>query len=157
MTDLTHLRQLMTEIGPALELTGVAEYGEQGTWALVVDADTEVWAEWDPDARLLVLSAELAVPPDDGRLELYETLLVYNHRRGRTGGVRISLSDPSGPLVLGLDIVVTGLDLARLAQVLSAFLDVHRAWREILSGGLGGAPEASEGSPDVDIGPGIKV
>ena len=158
MTELTQLRHLMTEIGTALDLSGVAEYGEEGTWALVVDAGTEVWAEWDPDSRHLMLAAEIAEPPDEGRLQLYESLLIYNHQKQRTGGVRITLPNPSAPLVLGLDVAFVDLDLARMAQVLDGFLDIQRAWREILnSGGFGNKASASQAESTLDIDPGIKV
>ena len=156
MTDLSRLQQLMSEIGPALDLAGVAEYGVDGTWALVLDADTEIWAEWDAGARCLVLTAELGVPPPEGREQLYETLLVYNHQRERTGGVRIALTEPGGPVVQSLDLAVDDLSLTRLAQVVSAYLEVLRAWREVLRGGLAGvegsAAPAPEAAPNVPPG-----
>lgn len=142
MTDLTQLSQLFAEIGPALDLNGVVEYGDQGTWAVVVDDETEVWGEWDPDAGYLVFTAELGNPPQADRQGLYETLLIYNHQRQRTGGVRMALADADGPVVQSLDLATDGLTLARLAEVLSGFVEVHRAWREIIKTGPGGADDA---------------
>lgn len=159
VTDLTRLRQLMTEIGPALGLAGVAEYGDGGVWALLADETTEVWVEWDADAGSLAFSVDVGVPAPEARAALFETLLVYNDQRARTGGVYMSLAAPDGPVVQRLTLGAADLDLAGLAGVLSAFVDISRGWRQVLAGAAAADPAAGS-APGPDLAPppgGVRV
>ena len=133
MSELAQLQKLMSEIGPVMELIGVAEYGDGDAWALIFDDDMEVWAELDSDAGSLILTAEVGVPNEDGRAELYETLLLYNHQRAETGGVRMALAEPGGPIVQSFELNTTDLVLPKVVQVLEGFVDINRGWRKIVS------------------------
>lgn len=145
----------MTEIGPALGLAGVAEYGDDGVWALLADDATEVWIEWDAGAGSLAFSVDVGVMPPDARAGLLETLLLYNDQRARTGGVYMSLSAPDGPVVQRLALSTGDLDLAGLAGVLTAFIDINRGWRQVLAGGVTSDPSPDSG-PEPPLG-GLRV
>lgn len=142
MSGKQHLQALMREIGPRLDLAEVTEFEEQGTWTLVVDDETVLFADYDGNGReVLVLSAEAGRPPEVGRLALHELMLRYNDGWRETGGVRLAL-DGDGVVVQLFDLPLPGLDLGRLEGVVTGFVGMLRGWREIVAraGGAGQEP-----------------
>ena len=67
MTGPSHVRTLMREIGPLLELDQVTEFDGEREWALVVDADMVVHADYVEADDRLMLSIELGQPPETSR------------------------------------------------------------------------------------------
>jgi hypothetical protein len=80
MAGKEHIRALMREIGPQMALAQVTEFESEGTWTLMPDEDTVLFADHDEAGGRLVLSAEVGRPIEAGRLGLYDLLLRYNNR-----------------------------------------------------------------------------
>ena len=119
----------------------VTAFDAEDLWTLVVDAETVLFLDYEQGQERLWLSGEVATPPPSERARLHETLLTYNHRWRDTGGLRMSLDGEGGAVVLSYDMPAEGLELSRLAMVLTNFLDVLRAWREGI-GRFASAPSA---------------
>lgn len=146
MSDRRHVQALMREIGPGLELQEVTEFEERGTWTLVVDDGTVLFADYDDGREGIVLSAEVALPPEAGRPALHEFMLRYNNAWRETGGVRLAL-DGEGAVVQLFDVPAAGLDLSRLQGVVAGFVGTLRAWREIVARGGARGQEDAEAAP----------
>ena len=132
MAGKQHAQALMRAIGPQLDLLEVTEFEDGKVWTLVVDETTVLFADYDDAHNRLVLSADVAQAPEAGRLQLYELLLQYNNQWSETGGLRMAL-DPGGGVVQLFELPVTDLDLVGLQTVVTRFVDVLGAWREIVS------------------------
>ena len=141
MTGKAQVRALVAEIGPLLELGEVTAFDAEDLWTLVVDGETVLFLDYEQGQERLWLSGEVATPPPSERARLHETLLTYNHRWRDTGGLRMSLDGEGGAVVLSYDMPAAGLELSRLAMVVTNFLDVLRAWREGI-GRIASAPSA---------------
>lgn len=139
---LEQIRQLMAEIGPAMDLAGVAEYGEEApSWVLLVGNELELLVDYDARGPELILSALLGQTPAQGREDFFQTLLLYNGQREQTGGVVISLLEPDGDLVQTFSLPAQGLELVRLMQVVGNFAEVWDGWRAIIQAGATTAEE----------------
>jgi hypothetical protein len=148
MTGKEQVHDLMSGIGPLLELLEVTEFDEENVWTLVVDEETVVFADYQDEGERLVLSTEVGAPPPGDRKGLYELLLTYNNQWGETGGVRLALDAPDGSVVQIYDLALAGLDLPKLQAVIGNFVDVARAWREIVARGGEGGGEPAAGPID---------
>ncbi len=153
MSVKDHMHQLMSEIGPLLELGAVIESDDGDGWILAFDEDDGALIELDEDEGRIFLSAEAGRPDNEARPQLYETLLIYNAQWSASGGVRMALDEPGGAVVQMLELPAAELDAARLSQVFAAFLEVLSGWRAIVSGRPGAAP----GLPAPASGDGIPV
>lgn len=134
---------LMDQIGPHLELTEVSKF-EDDCWTLVFDDDVAVIATFDGDWDSVTLSAEVGEPPAEGRAALCELMLSYGNLWRETGGVRLALTEPGGPVVQLFAFPVGGLTKHGLGEVLTGFVGTLRAWREAVARGV--APAAEEAS-----------
>jgi Tir chaperone protein (CesT) family len=132
MASEEHVQRLMRAIGPQLDLLEVTEFEGLGTWTLVLDEDTVLFAQLDEPGRRIVLSADVARPAEEGRLRVYELLLRYNNRWPETGGVRMALEEAAGTVVQLFDVPIADLDLSRLQGIVAGFADTLNAWREIV-------------------------
>ena len=130
MAAKAQIQALVAELGPLLELAEVMAFAAESLWTLVVDEDTVLFLDLEEEQRRLWLSAEVATPPAAERARLHDMLLAYNHRWRDTGGLRMSLDGEGGAVVLSYDMPAEGLELSRLAMVVTNFVDVLRAWRE---------------------------
>src|ERR1700742_4445483 len=91
MTPAEHLRQLLTELGPALDLEGVSEF-DSGTWVIVRDDETSVHAELNDAADVLVLTSELGTPDEEYRLATFEAALIANYAAASPFAPRLALT-----------------------------------------------------------------
>ena len=132
MAGREHVQALMREIGPQSGLLEVTEFADLDAWTLVVDEATVLFADYDDSRPRLMLSAEVGEPAETARLRLYELMLRYNDAWRETGGGRMAL-DPAGGVVLGLELSVEGLELARLRAVIGGFVEVLQGWRDIVA------------------------
>lgn len=146
MTGLEVVQQLMAEIGPRLGLSEVTEFTEDESWVLIVDDDTIVTADFDPDGSRLVFSCEVAQPPAQNRLAVYEQLLTFNHNWLDTGGLRFSLDGEAGVVVQSFDLPLDEIDIDRVEAALAMFLEQHVVWRARLLDGAGAT--ATSSAPD---------
>ncbi len=139
MTPADFLRQLLTEIGPALDLEGVSEFDER-TWVVVRDDDTSVLAELTDDGEALVLSAELGAPDDECRLATLETALIANYGVTSPFAPRLSLTGRDGALQVAKPVAVSGLTLEVLKDSLNQMFVQIDQWRNVMARG-GVSPE----------------
>jgi hypothetical protein len=143
MPDKAHVHELMTEIGPALELAEVREFEQDNLWTLVDRDGTVLFVDYEPDDQRLWISADVCVPSGN-RSKLYDLMLQYNARWQQTGGVRLALDGPEGGVVQAYDLPVSGLDLQRLQNVIRNFRDTLEEWRKIVARGVA-TPEPRDG------------
>lgn len=136
MDSFEHIRTMMSELGPMLKLAEVTEFSEEATWLLIVNEDTTLVADYDADEDRLYLSADVAAPPAEQRLEIYETLLQYNLGFRETGGMRMSLDGPGGTVVQSCDLLAHGLELDTLLTVVTNFTEKLFLWREQVRSGI---------------------
>lgn len=139
MTPAEHLRQLLTELGPALDLEGVSEF-DTGTWVIVRDDETSVHAELNEAAHVLVLSSELGTPDEECRLATYEAALIANYAATSPFAPRLALTGRSGSLQVVKSINAGGLDLEHLKSAVSELFTQVDRWRNVMARG-GVAPE----------------
>ena len=132
MLTAEQLQQLLTELGDLINMA-VEPFDDSAGWTLAVDEQTEVTVDYEPGGARLMLSAELGIPGHRDLAKLYQMLLVYNGQWQRTGGLFMSLDTPDGPIRMALAVGTAGLSTQRLAEILTAFLDIHRGWQEILA------------------------
>ena len=139
MTPAEHLRQLLTEIGPALDLDGVSEFDER-TWMIVRDDDTSVLTQLNDSGDALILSAELGVPDDECRLATFETALISNSTARSPFAPRLALTGRDGALQVLKPVGVSGLSIDNLkSEFREIFRQIDR-WRNVMARG-GVAPE----------------
>ena len=132
MSSFSQIQQLMTEIGPLLELSEVTEFTEDQSWVLVIDDETVVAADLVEEIGKLVLSAEVATPPAEKRNRTYQLLLEFNHQWPETDGLRMGLDGPGGMVVMMIELPVAGLDIQRLQTVVGNFVEQIAEWRELI-------------------------
>jgi hypothetical protein len=141
-----HLHQLMSEIGPLLDLDEVIEHAGEAVWVLALADGAVVEAEYDEAAGgRLLLSMELGEPAEAGAAELHRTLLQYNYLWRQTGGVRMALA--GRVVVQGLELAVPGLDLSTLAAALTGLHGNAALWRDLLASSAAPDPQAGTAAP----------
>jgi hypothetical protein len=141
MSFKTQAHQLMSEIGPLLDLVGVVESDDGQAWLLIVDDEDALSVELDDARGCLVIAAEVGTPGEAGRAQLYELLLAYNALWDVSGGIRMALDEPGGGVLQLLDLPAEGLDPSQLADVLARFLEIRLGWMQVVSAiGDGAAP-----------------
>jgi hypothetical protein len=139
MTPTEHLRKLLTELGPALDLDGVSEF-DGGTWMIVRDDETSVLAELNESRDAVILSAELGVPDEECRLATFETALISNSAAKSPFAPRLALTGRDGALQVLKPVGVTGLSIDRLKSELRELFGQIDQWRNVMARG-GVAPE----------------
>jgi hypothetical protein len=148
MTGPSRVRALMRDLGPLLELEQVSVFDGEREWALMVDEETIVHADYVEADDRLMLSIELGQPPEASRHRIYELLLLYNHGWPETGGVRMALESPGGTIVQLFETGAGDLDLIGLRNVVVGFVELARHWRGGIMRGI--ETEAAEGAGDFD-------
>lgn len=143
MAALEHVRTLMNEVGPVLDLAEVAELAEARSWALVTKDKTILFVELLEHEDRLWLSAEVGTPGPQDRERLYPLMLQYNMQWQQTGGARLALDGPEGAVVLACELPASDLDGPTLCTVLVNLCGMLEGWRKILAGG-GAARAAAE-------------
>lgn len=134
MAAIEHVRTLMNEVGPALDLAEVAELAE-ASWALATKDKTILYVDLMEAEDRLWLSAEVGTPGPQDRERLYPLMLQYNAQWQRTGGARLALDGPEGAVVLACELPASGLDVPKLGTVLVTLRSMLEGWRKILAGG----------------------
>ncbi|SDG76746.1 type III secretion system chaperone [Propionivibrio dicarboxylicus] len=142
MSSQQTLRDLMTEIGPLLDLAQITEFSEDASWHLVFDTDIHMDIEYDPKGERLMITGDLSELPQE-RENTCVALLRYNYLWTEHGGVRAALDGVPGRLVLMLEMPVARLEISRLCAALRNLRTVIETWRAILSGKTS-AREAAE-------------
>jgi hypothetical protein len=132
------LHNVMSEIGPLLDLAEVVEFAECGPWTLAFEDGLVLEVELDDANHRVVLSMEIGDLPPDRASALSATLLQYNLLWRETGGVRFALAGDSVAQLL--DLAVDRADLPTLAVVAKSLHANALRWQTLLSAS---APPAS--------------
>ncbi len=133
MSNAGLVRDLMSEIGPILELRGIVEINGEAKWVLDLDGEHAVVVEHAAADDRLFFTAEAGVPEPAARLVCYELLLAYNALWRQTGGVRMAVNGEDGAVLQIADVAVEGLDAAALAEVLENFFGKLGEWMDIIA------------------------
>lgn len=130
---------MLAELGPRLEVSEIAAWEGQHSWAIAVDADGEtvLTLDYDEATAKLYVTAELGPLPQDRLPYSYDFLLRYNHCWAETDGVRMALDGPGGNVVQIFDVSLHDLDSDKLGTVLRNFIDLTRTMRAMVRNGFG--------------------
>lgn len=130
------IEQLLSELGPLLELDAVVAYENLDSWGLIIDEDRTVTVEADFVGRKLILSTALPAPPAKRRADTYEMLLIFNAHWEESGGLQIGLEEPGGKLSLSYHQALPGLDIDELEAIIKSFVVQADLWADITAKGL---------------------
>ena len=138
------VQQIMSEVGPLLEIDEIQEAEDGLAWLLAIEEGFAVLAELDEENERLILSAEIGAPQEAKRTRLYEMLLVYNAQWTQTGGIRMVLDEPGGQVVQMFDLAASNLEVSRLARILVNFVEIGLGWRQIVTESSGQPSESAD-------------
>lgn len=158
MSDTQLVHEVMSQIGPILDLAEVNESTEIPVWTLVWDDGTLVLAEYDEETRRITLSADVGAVPETGFMEFASMLLQYNGLRQQTGG--ISMGTTEGRVLQMYDMSVTDLEVTALAGILASFVEKAISWEAVVANAASGmvaSPNGPPGEADMLISAGIRV
>jgi hypothetical protein len=133
MSSWQAVHDLMTRVGPVLDLQQVTEFAEDQAWRLVFDASTGVDVDYDGRGDRLVLTATVAAVEAHAQAKSFEALLRYNYLWTQHGGVRAALDGAPGNVVLMIEVPAAGLDVSKLCTILQGFRAVVEGWRGVLA------------------------
>ena len=95
--------------------------------------DIEVDIEFDADSDLVMLSADLGIPPTERRADIYELLMAYALLWRETGGLRAGFSPTDRTLSLMGDFGAGGLTSELLASIVARFSETVAVWRHAVA------------------------
>lgn len=128
MNELLRLTETITETGGLDDAIALILQKGDDVWQVDYE-DVAIELEFHEATGRLVLSAELGVPPQERRLEVFEALLSYAMLWRETGCIRVGLGGSDGPLALMADLAADELLPATLAVALADFAAKVRVWR----------------------------
>lgn len=133
MSNIAHIDDLMTQIGPLVEQIEVVQRHDETRWSITFDEETIVLVDYLDEARKLTFVIEIGPAEEEMKHSVYEFMLGYNYLYADTGGVRMAIDGPAGNVVQLFDLFETDLDINTLITVLENL--VAKAWhrREMLS------------------------
>ena len=136
MTSVEQIAELFAELGPqAPEIVSVSQDGQADAWAVELDDGMIVEAALDGERGVLSFSSNLGRPNDDVRTDVYQSLLLYNSLRDRTGGVTMSLAEPSGDVVQSYDLDLRDLTAVTLHNLVLNLAAKARLWQNVVASG----------------------
>lgn len=103
------------------------------SWSFAFEDDDLVIVDYAPQDGRVVFTAVLPAPEESRRAEVYELLLQYNAIWQETGGVRMAIEGPGGPVLQIFDMPAHGIRGDDVADVLSGFLRKLPAWSALIS------------------------
>jgi hypothetical protein len=143
MDDREKLALIMQEVGPRDDGIEDVRRVADDRWIVRFPA-ADIDAEFDPARKRLTLSSPIGTPPEDARLHVYETLMIYSRLAQATGGVYMALEGPGGQAVQMIDLACATLSTEELAVVLHNLAERTVIWRGFVEGRDENAPPAAE-------------
>ena len=132
MTDAGQIQAMIANLGPLDEAIMAIVQTEDNRWTIQFEhADVDIEADLAQDR--LALTCVIGQPPEERRLAIYETLLVYSMLRGETGGIGMGLSSPGGDAVQMLDLPASTTTAQQLATVIRNLADRSLVWRAMFT------------------------
>ncbi|MDC9822999.1 type III secretion system chaperone [Devosia sp. ZB163] len=139
-----HLKRLIGEIGPALDLEAVLQVAEGREWELVLAEGLSLRLEYEPSDDRLTLTGDIAPLGPSPSPDLLIQMLQYNSASTQTGGVRLALdADLTAQQIY--DTPAAGLALSDLKTIVLGLADKIVAWQ----GALAGDPKPAPGEAPV--------
>ena len=153
--DTNTIDRIMGEIGPLVKARDVSSYSGDGPDIWVIDFEDEPACQIEPvgDAGRHTLSGSVAAVPQEGRLELFQTLLLYNDQVETTGGVRMAIDAPDGDVLICVDLDPQDIEPQALTEAIAGFRAMRRTWKGVIEGWTaeGGDPPAPGGAPGIRV------
>ncbi len=148
------LADLMAELGERMEI-GAFELDFDGGTQIVLDDETVIDIEPDPDGGGFHFYARIGPMPQRGREPVMAALLAANRLGQDTGAAALALDRDLDEIVLCRMLDEEGLSFDQFEAALTEFAAVHGAWAERLSdGAIGTRPDVSD-DPAIESGRGI--
>lgn len=126
-------------------------FNDEGVCAIVIDGDSVVRFEGEPQGTRLRISATVGHLPDPRNAHALRVLLQANFQGQGTGDAALSLDHVSDEVVLGCGVKVDELGPRGLAPTLEAFATQLAYWRDNL------LRLTSEPSTGLDQAPGLRA
>lgn len=130
--SVTHVVQ---SLGPTTDQVREVSFNdEDGSWAVVMDDESEVLVEWDDAPSRLLLSSLLGAAPHGREPLLYTSALAYSGAGMSHGGVTVGLGGAGGELMLMLQLSADALLLQDLQKALLHFHATTLEWTRFVAG-----------------------
>lgn len=130
MPDAKLVHDVMSQIGPLLDLAEVQEHKEMPLWTLEWDDGTEVLAEFDEEDGRLMLVADVGAMPETDAVKYAMILLQFNGLWHQSGGMRMGVNE--GRILQMYDLFASDLELSAFSLLLTQFAEKAAAWTKIL-------------------------
>ena len=147
------ISDMLTKLGPELEVDEIAAYEESKTWAIASsDSGWEavVLLHYDEASKKLFISGDCGPAPEDKLLSTYEFLLKYNLACIDTGGARFALDGPGGDVSLIFDVPLCGLEAELLGVAIGNFINLLRTMQAMVLCGFEGEDSQRSGRLETD-------
>ncbi len=132
--DAQRLRLLMTELGPqAPHIDAIVERQGGSAWAIAMDDEALVEAEFDAAHQRLSLWHDLPAPPAEARMEVLETLLSFNLLDQGEHPLRMAMDRSDSSVVLLCDVSTADLSLHQLQAALGILVHEGARWRAAIT------------------------
>jgi hypothetical protein len=146
MADARFVSDLLAQVHKDVKFHQVVEHPEDAAWTVMIDEHTEVHLEHDEASAKLYFFCELGTPPEKSRLAAYRFFLQYNYQVHQTGGGRIAMCEPDGPVSMIFDLTEAGLRAGALASAFHNLEAVLPVWRDLVAHEHEAPDESPEGS-----------
>lgn len=137
------ISEIMTQLGPLVDRLHEVSSPDAGRWVLQFDEDA-ILCQLSADADRLFLTMQIGPLPEARREDVMMALLTFNSLWAETGGVRMSVDQPSRQVMQICDLLTGGIDVAKLAQVVEALLRKADSWKALLAGAKTTVPALEE-------------
>ncbi|MEM9618009.1 MAG: type III secretion system chaperone [Pseudomonadota bacterium] len=147
------ISEILTKLGPELEVDEIAAYEESQTWAVATSDggwEADILLHYDEPSRKLYISGDCGPVPEDKVLSTYEFLLKYNLACIDTGGARFALDEPGGDVSLIFDLPLAELETEVLGATISNFINLLRTMQAMVICGFGDDPSSQEATGAAD-------
>jgi len=141
MSDIDLLRQLMADLGPAMDAVAtVVESADGANWAIEMEDELVVQVELDAQLARLALTTVLPSPSPEHRARTCEALLTFNLLWQDASAVRMALDEPGGKIIQVAEWAVATPSLQGLQETLAEFVRKATLWRTAIEAGCGQEP-----------------
>lgn len=100
LKDPEQLTDRLVQVAPLSNEIVAIDQGEDGTWALGFDDNTQVLMEWASQPERIVLSAAVGVPPPERTAEVLTAALSFTALWRESGGAKLAKGGDDGELML---------------------------------------------------------
>ncbi|MEL6575951.1 MAG: type III secretion system chaperone [Pseudomonadota bacterium] len=137
MLNYEDVSNMLSEVGPKLDVVEISGIEEDDAWFVVLDEDGDYGVELYHDGTngKLVFSAEIGSPPEDVLHSVCMDMLALNLGWQDTAGARIARDPDSGEFVLLQDVVLYELTSVDLQNAIASFAQAAVGLRALVATG----------------------